>query len=67
MREPTIKNIYTDSTRDITFEVMYFTPMEEKQIHQVLDEYYRRYDAPVPEEGSTVRIVCDPTGPLPPG
>ena len=66
MREPNIKSIYKDEARNITFEVMYYTPMGEKQMHQVLDEYYRRYDAPAPQNGSTVRIVCDPCGPLPP-
>lgn len=66
MREPTIKNTYKDLDRNITFEVMYYTAMEKKQIHQVLDEYYRRYDAPIPDQGSTVRVICDPCGPRPP-
>jgi len=66
VKNPTIKSTYKDSTRNITFEVMNYFKMEQKQIHQVLDEYYRRYDAPIPKNGSTVRIVCDPCGPRPP-
>lgn len=66
MREPTIKSVYKDRIRNITFEVLYYVPMEKKQIRQVLDEYYRRYDVSFPEEGSTVRVVCDSCGPLPP-
>ena len=66
MREPTIKNIYSDSIRNITFEVLYYTPMEEKKILQVLDEYYRRYGEPVPKDGTTVRVICDERGPRAP-
>ena len=66
MREPDIKNTYVDSTRNITFEIIYYTPMGEKQMHQVLDEYYRRYSAPIPENNTTVRIICDSCGPRPP-
>lgn len=66
MREPTTKNTYKDSARNITFEVMYYTSMEEKQILQVLDEYYRRYGAPTPKGGSTVKVVCDECGPRAP-
>jgi len=66
LREPIIKNIYKDSTRNITFEIMYYIPMEEEQMHQVLDEYYRRYIVPAPKDGSTVKIICDSCGPLPP-
>ncbi len=67
MKDPTIKNIYKDVTRNITFEVMNYFKMDQNQMHQALDEYYRRYGAPIPKNGSTVRIVCDPCGPLPPG
>jgi len=67
MKDPTIKSIYIDQTRDITFEVMNFFKMEQKQIHKVLDEYYRRYGAPIPKNGTTVTVVCDACGPRPPG
>ncbi len=66
MKDPTIKSTYKDSIRNITFEVMNYFKMEQDQIHQALDEYYRRYGAPIPKDGSTVRIVCDPCGPRPP-
>lgn len=66
MKDPTIKNIYKDSIRNITFEVMNYFEMDQKQIHQVLDEYYRRYDESIPKNGTTVRIECDPCGPRPP-
>lgn len=66
MKDPTIKNIYKDQGRNITFEVMNYFKMEQKQILQVLDEYYRRYGVPAPENGTTVSVVCDPCGPRPP-
>lgn len=66
MKDPTIKSTYTDVSRNITFEVMNYFQMEQKQIIQVLDEYYRRYGAPIPKNGTTVRIECDPCGPRPP-
>ena len=66
MKDPTIKSIYKDQGRNITFEVLNYYKMEQKQIHQVLDEYYRRYGAPVPKNGTTVTVVCDPCGPRPP-
>lgn len=66
MKDPTIKSVYIDPNRNITFEVMNFFKMEQKQIFQVLDEYYRRYGAPVPEVGTTVRVICDACGPRPP-
>ena len=67
MNDPTIKNTYKDQNRNITFEVMNYFIMDQKQTRQVLDEYYRRYGAPVPKNGTTVRVVCDPCGPRPPG
>jgi len=66
VKDPTIKSIYKDSIRNITFEVLNYFKMEQNQIHQALDEYYRRYGAPIPKDGSTVRIVCDHCGPRPP-
>ncbi len=66
MKDPTIKNIYKDPERNITFEVMNYFEMDQKQIHQVLDEYYRRYAVPAPENGTTVLVVCDSCGPRPP-
>ena len=66
MREPTIKSTYKDSARNITFEVLYYTPMEKEKIRQVLDEYYRRYKVDFPKDGSTVQVICDGSGPRPP-
>ena len=66
MREPAIKSIYKDKIRNITFEVLYYVPMGETQIHQVLDEYYRRYNVSFPKDGSTVTVICDDCGPRPP-
>ena len=66
MREPTIKSTYKDSARNITFEILYYIPMEEEQMHQVLDEYYRRYKVAFPKDGSTVKVICDGSGPRPP-
>ena len=66
MKKPTIKSTYKDVNRKITFEVMFYSPLNEKQVHQILDEYYRRYEAPFPENGSTVKIVCDDYGPRSP-
>ena len=67
MKDPTIKSIYKDQDRNIIFEVTNYFKMEQKQIIQVLDEYYRRYRVPIPKNGTTVKVVCDPCGPRPPG
>ena len=67
MKDPTIKSIYKDQDRNITFEVTNYFKMEQKQIIQVLDEYYRRYRVPIAKNGTIVKVVCDPCGPRPPG
>jgi len=67
MREPRIKSIFKDHARNITFEILYYVPMGKEQMHQVLDEYYRRYNVSFPKDGSIVRVICDDCGPRPPG
>lgn len=66
MREPTILSSYTDQNRNITFEVLFYAALDEKQVRQILDEYYRRYQVPAPKNGSTVTVVCDNFGPRSP-